>query len=131
LGNVLHIEVSVSDDFDTNGTACYDIKLTKDLEKIRKTIYKVWDMAEDDRKDNQMYSGYSIGQRKGKDLKSWEYTYIVNTHGLDSPSGDNYHKFGWQERVKIPVNVKKNLAEGMENGLEKICSGNWMAKKWG
>lgn len=130
LGKVLHIEVSVSDDFDTNGTASQDIKMTTDLEKIRKAIYKVWDMAEEDRKDNQMYVGYSIGPRKGKDLKSWQYTYIVNTHGLDSPSGDNYLKFGWQEKTKIPANVKDILTRGMENGLKKICVGNLMAKQW-
>lgn len=136
LGNIIHIEVSVSDDFDTNGTAWYDIKFTKglkDLEKIRETIHKVWDMAENDRKEKKEYLGYSIGNRKSKNSqqrKNWIYTYLVNTHGLEKPTGDNYFKFGWQEKTKIPIRVKNFLKKGMEEKKKKICCDNWIAEQW-
>lgn len=133
LGNIIHIEVSVSDDFDTNGAAWYDIKFTKDLKKIQETIYKVWDMAENDLKTNSEYLGYSIGNRKNKNSqqrKNWIYTYLVNTHGLEKPTGDNYSKFGWQEKTKIPIRVKNFLKVGMEAGDKKICCDNWIAEQW-
>jgi len=133
LGDILHIEVSVSDDFDTNGTAWYDIKFTKDLKKIRETIYKVWDMAENDRKEKKEYIGYSIGNRKNKNSqqrKNWVYTYLVNTHGLEKPTGDNYSKFGWQERTKLSTKVRNTLRKGMEARWIKICCDDWIAEQW-
>jgi len=133
LGNILHIEVSVSDDFDTEGTAWYDIKFTKnlkDLKKIRETIQKVWDMAENNQKDNREYLGYSIGKREKNKRRDWIYTYLVNTHGLEKPTGDNYSEFGWQEPTTLSIKVKIILEEGMDKRKQKICCGDWIAEQW-
>jgi len=94
-GGEITVEVSVSDDFDTEGRGERTIKFTKRLDRIREALDAAADAAESDRHENQCYHGFSVGQ-KG----AWEFTLILpNGDGylMDSPPGDNYHRWGWQE----------------------------------
>lgn len=114
VGSIL-IEVSVSDDFDTNGMghATTPIK-SASLEKIRKAIYRAWDLANENQKSNRDYAGYALihwttkvpewmkdrcwpkpkSRYRSKQPQCLDY-YIVNISGLDSPPGDNYSHWGW------------------------------------
>jgi hypothetical protein len=117
-GFIVKVEVSVSDDFDTTGMG-NAIVPSKNLEDVRTTIYKAWDEAEGDQKDNREYRGYSIihysttipewrkrdnvcpiekRKRYGRKQPQCVDTYIANCSGwgADSPPGDNYHFWGWQ-----------------------------------
>lgn len=106
------IEVNVSDDFDTQGTAHNEFK-TKSisvdfiLDKIADLIDKTWEQADDDRQSNQVYRGFSI-IKNGRCVE----TYILNATGeLDYPPGDNYSEWGFQGEAVIPNDVKKKLEE--------------------
>ena len=97
-GKTVTVEVSVSDDFDTSGMgeASFTVNrvTTEDqfFSKLEEAASEAHDAAEDGRKDNAGYAGFSVG-KEGK----WEFTYLVCLDGSDSPSGDNYHRWGWQE----------------------------------
>ena len=118
-GKDVHVEVSVSDDFDTYGMgrALVFGADPKGLEQVREAIYRAWSEAEENQKDNRSYAGYSVIRwsteipkwRKAKNVyprerrkrypkkeSSWVETYIVNISEMDSPPGDNYHFWGWQ-----------------------------------
>jgi hypothetical protein len=124
------ISVSIYNDFDTEGDGQVVIPMKKnnDIDAIRELIdggiYDAWELAQDNQKDNEMQTMYVIGEEtKGKRV-NWLDTYLVNSHGLESPTGDCYPEFGWQDGSKIPAKVKKVLAKGMEEYKDKIkCSG--------
>lgn len=108
-GDTFTLQGSCSDDFDTEGFA--EVSLTIDpseppeatLERIRFGLAQAIDRAETNRKDNQLYCGWSIGQvdpETGK-RKNWLYTYIQAlgmAQDWDSPPGDNYHWWGWEDQ---------------------------------
>jgi hypothetical protein len=91
-GIKIKVEVSVSDDFDTEGLG-YAGTDDWTLDAIASAISKAWDKAEAARDENQEYEGFRIG-RNGR----WEETYLVNIGWGEnlSPPGDNYHWWGWQ-----------------------------------
>lgn len=149
IGREIEIEVSVSDDLDTNGLGREKIPFTKDIEKIKKAIYAAWDLSEKDQEDNRCYIGFSIlrekkvhavyegGEPKGKTFiqESWVETYLKNIEGLDDPPGDNYHTWEWQGECKIPKDVKKalgNWAENYELDQEEreFSYKGWKIKPW-
>jgi hypothetical protein len=88
----LLIEASVSDDFDTPGYGTRTIPHTTDLEKVRESIYKAWDEAEQDQKDNRLYEGFSVYQEN----QCIEYYIKPRGDAFESPPGDCYHEWGFQ-----------------------------------
>lgn len=91
-GIKIKIEVSVFDDFDTLGGG-YASTNEWTIDAIQDCISNAWDKAESDRGENQEYEGFRIG-REGR----WEETYLLNIGWGEnlSPTGDNYHWWGWQ-----------------------------------
>jgi len=104
----LLLEVSVSDDFDTPGMAETVIPHTNDMATIVKHLDALHDEADQDRKDNAVFVGFSVI----KDNR-WIETFILSTDWhYDVPPGDNYHKWGWQEDwEEIPDDVKSTFEE--------------------
>lgn len=128
------ISVSISNDFDTDGLGEVVIPMKKNhniddiREHIDKSIYEAWDSAQDNQKDNEMQVMYVVGEEKKGKRINWLDTYLVNSHGLDSPTGDNYHKWGWQDGAKLPANVRRNLVRGMKQYKGKVISGGYIAE---
>jgi hypothetical protein len=128
----MEIEVSVSDDFDTQGIGYESIGHTEDLEVIRKAIYSAWDQASDDQKDNREYAMYIIG-KEGQDGNriNWIGTYLMDTSdfGTDTPPGDYYHQWGWQEETdEIPEATLKRLESAIHDWQNPIRIGGFVAE---
>ena len=131
----MRIEVSVSDDFDTPGLGCEIIPHTTNLETVREAIYRAWSEAETDQKDNRMYVGYSIHDAKKNG--AWIETYIkASGEGAffcdDSPPGDNYHQWGFQDDGhEIPEDVKEKLEDWVQsNDFGSFTVGEFTVKAW-
>lgn len=91
-GVKIKVEVSVSDDFDTEGLG-YASTTEWTIDAVQACISTAWDKADHDREDNEEYAGFRIG-REGR----WEETYLLNIGWGENltPPGDNYHWWGWQ-----------------------------------
>lgn len=144
-GGITTVAVSVSDDFDTPGMGeaskrirvkgFDDEQVIAQLEKLGS---KAWELAESERKSNATYVGWSVGPDDGSNR--WVNTYLVSVAGLDSPSGDNYHRWGWQEAEDgedlppaedIPNDIAQELAKKMENFAESpIIHRGFRATLW-
>jgi len=158
VNDEISIEVSVSDDFDTIGCCCEQIPHTTDLELIRTAIYKIWDGARSNQKENQVYTGYVLfhwsdeipewhndsRDRYPEKVKQCLDYYIVNTGGmwdiLDSPPGDNYHWWGWSNDEEtegqtcreegIPEDVAEKLADHATSLGKGLRIGDWEIEPW-
>ena len=109
----LLIEASVSDDFDTPGYGSGVIPHTEDLDMIRKKIYEVWDEALEDKRENEMFIGYSVIH-----AGSWVETYLRPRGDgwyLDEPPGDSYYEWGWQGETDLEDDVKEALSAWVES----------------
>jgi hypothetical protein len=137
-GGEITVEVSVSDDFDTEGRGERKIKFTKNLDRIREAIDAAADAAESDRKDNQAYIGFSVGRGD-----RWEYTLVLPVgfgHDMDTPPGDYYHRWGWQEvedgeehPAEVPAAVAAKLLAWAEDPMVEVGSktvGEWTIRTW-
>ena len=89
-GIKIKVEVSVSDDFDTEG-AGYASTLVWHQGNVAAAVCEAWKKAEQDQEANAPYEGFSVG-RDGK----WEETFLWSDGTYDSPPGDNYWWWGWQ-----------------------------------
>lgn len=135
------VEVSVSDDFDTDGRGERTIRFTKNLDRIREAITAAREEAESDQKGNRTYAGFSVGRGD-----RWEYTLILPA-GLgmdwDCPPGDNYHRWGWQDiedgedrPEEIPAAVAEQLyrwAERHRDGegkRKRFTLSGWTVRPW-
>jgi hypothetical protein len=135
-GGVITAEVSVSDDLDTEGHGEVTIPFTKNLDKLRAAVDAAWDNAGENQKDNRLYYGFSVG-REGR----WEYTIILPAgegYHMDTPPGDNYHRWGWQEvedgedhPAVIPANVAKLILDWATDCDEgNAAFGGWTVRMW-
>jgi hypothetical protein len=137
-GGEITVEVSASDDFDTEGRGERTIKFTKRLDRIRKALDAAADAAESDRKGNQAYAGFSVGRGD-----RWEYTIVLPVgfgHEMDTPPGDNYHRWGWQEveegedqPAEVPASVAAKLQSWAEDAAGEAGSktvGEWTIRTW-
>jgi hypothetical protein len=135
-GDSINVEASVSDDFDTDGTGRRRIKEWS-LDEVASAVDEAWDSADEDRKDNEPYIGFSIHDSTG----SWEETYIASNGEYDTPPGDNYHWWGWQHDEKddvgipdprIPADAVKAFEDfaDREDGKELTVNG-WTIRRWG
>ena len=89
-GVTIKIDVSVSDDFDTEGNGYTSIKEWT-LDAIATAIHTAWAQADKDQDDNAPYVGFSLM----KDGRCMEY-YILGDGTYDTPPGDHYYWWGWQ-----------------------------------
>lgn len=91
-GIKIKVEVSVSDDFDTEGLG-YASTEEWTVSSVVQTLSQAWNRAETARDENQEYEGFRVG-RDGR----WEETYLINIGGGEnlSPPGDYYDWWGWQ-----------------------------------
>lgn len=119
-GKRIKVEVSVSDDFDTDGISEESIPAPATLEDVAAAISRAWEAAEEDQKDNRSYAGYSLLHYSTK-IPEWrksehvlpqetrkryprkmpqclDYFIVPSGFGceLDAPPGDNYSYWGWQ-----------------------------------
>lgn len=136
----VEVEVSVSDDFDTNGRGEGSTDVWA-LDAISKIISSSWSQADDDRLDNAPYEGFSIHDPAGR----WVETYLVcrDDGYLDCPPGDNYHWWGWQhdeqpEGVGIPdpsipaacIDPFETFAHAWERDLDGLTIEGWTIRPW-
>jgi hypothetical protein len=135
-GKKIIVQASVSDDFDTIGNGESVIAMPSSLDDIRAAIDRAWNQAEDDLRDNAIYLGYSVIHKK-----SWVETYLTCIGGSDTPGGDNYHYWGWQDdkdgegKNCTFKGIPKKTAVAFEQfalsgavGVFKI--GAWSIKSW-
>jgi hypothetical protein len=114
VGDAFVCEVSVSDDFDTNGhTELTAIRGSDDEDtmiNIGTALDNATDLAREDQRNNREYRGFTIRNEQG----SWVETYIQDTGwgwGNESPPGDNYAEWGFQGDSEIPEDVKEKMEE--------------------
>lgn len=94
-GVKIKVEVSVSDDFDTEGLG-YASTTDWYIDAVEGCVSKAWDKAEQARDEAQPYEGFTVLQYR-KDGASWVETYLVNIGWGDyAPPGDHYAWWGWQ-----------------------------------
>lgn len=123
-GQLVFIQVSVSDDFDTEGMGEATIPAPASLEAVAQAISRAWEEAEGDQKDNQQYAGYSLIHHTTR-IPEWRRAehsfpretrkryptkvpqcldyFIVPAGDYDysvPPPGDNYSFWGWQNDVE-------------------------------
>lgn len=145
-GGEITVEVSVSDDFDTEGRGERTIRLTKNLDRIREALDSAYADANRDRRGNEVYAGFSVGRGD-----RWEYTLILpegDGYLMDSPPGDHYHRWGWQEVEEgedRPAAISADDAESLlaaahrfidgevsyRNGWQVTCGNEWTIRAWG
>lgn len=132
-------EVSVSDDFDTQGRGERTIRFTKSLDRIREALDGAYADARRDRRDSEVYAGFSVGRGD-----QWEFTLILPQgwgHEMKTPPGDYYHRWGWQEvedgedhPAEIPADVAEKLRQWAEDPMHeagmKHTVGEWTIKTW-
>lgn len=123
-GELIHVDVSVSDDFDTNGSGQSYTEIWT-LEAVAKAIDAAWDEADENRKDNEPYVGFSIHDSTG----AWIETYILSAGGYDTPPGDHYHWWGWQhdEKDEIGIPHPDIPADAVEAFEAYATTGDWSA----
>ena len=123
-GELIHVDVSVSDDFDTNGSGQSYTEIWT-LEAVAKAIDAAWDEANEDRKASELYVGFSIHDSTG----AWIETYILSAGGYDTPPGDHYHWWGWQhdEKDEIGIPHPDIPADAVETFEAYATTGDWSA----
>jgi len=122
-GEYVHCEVSVSDDFDTDGMGSAMAGKVSEgvtLEQVTSAIERAWNEAEGNQKDNRQYRAYSLihhttkipdhrkgpnsfpvenRKRYGRKMPQCVDYYILpfgDDDWLTGPPGDTYHYWGWQ-----------------------------------
>lgn len=141
-GAKIKVEVSVSDDFDTEGLG-YASTDDWTLDAIASAISKAWEKAETARDEGQEYEGFRIG-RNGR----WEETYLVNIGWSEAvfPPGDNYHWWGWQHdetennegipNPDIPLETVQSFEKWANNWAfgrtdeKSLTIGEWTITPW-
>lgn len=141
-GIKIKVEVSVSDDFDTEGRS-YASTEEWSVDAVQGCITQAWDKADTARDEGQEYEGFRVG-REGR----WEETYLVNIGWGEnlSPSGDNYHWWGWQydgaddtvgvPHPDIPVEVVTALEKWAHDWAfgrsdeKSLTVGEWTITPW-
>jgi hypothetical protein len=139
-GKMVDVEVSVSDDFDTNGTS--RARCRPNIAAIQSAIYRAWDLAEADCRDNETYAGYRLLKHTGDRAQCLDY-YLVDRSGefLDGPPGDNYHHWGWQEdpndegddagtKCNPDFKVPAATVQKFEEFAQRISPGSLRIGKW-
>jgi hypothetical protein len=158
-GQTVTCEVSVSDDFDTQGRGEVEahpagLGTVIMLEDVTRALDEAWDKASGDKRENEPYQGFKVLRRTrtwaiyagGKPVGkshlslSWVETLILpkgDGELMDSPPGDYYHEWGWQNDCRqMPRKVRATLRTWAENwmagkkvGSQRTCEG-WTIQPW-
>lgn len=145
-GDVI-VDVHVWNDFDDRGAGRVDdlnvSGFTPEfaLDNIAAALDAAWAEAQQDLRENASADLYAVGRpviREGATEPSpprWEYTYLVDRFGLETPPGDSYFRWGWTDVEDdseldevIPPAVREALEEGMLAGEERVEAGEWIAQ---
>lgn len=140
VDGIVECSVSVSDDFDTEGTGTVTLTVEPGespettLERMEKALDEAHAQANQCRKDNQVYRGFSVTDKTG----SWVETYVQAWEGSEyysQPPGDEYHRWGWQkDGAKIPAKTREKLEDWACSYLEgqqgSLTIGQWTTKPW-
>jgi len=99
-GDTIFVTVSVSDDFDCEGVGEVSfpaIDLTVDA--VKAALDEALDAARENQRDNEVAALYLVGKDQGPGMSPWSFTFLRDMSGYDfeSPPGDSYHRWGWQE----------------------------------
>jgi hypothetical protein len=141
VGNTIYCEVSVTDDFDTEGFGCHvlendniDLEFSDEaLKAVLQGLDSAADVAEQDRRDNAVFAGFTIGKTDDKGERiNWLYSYIApigDGHFMDEPPGDYYHSWGWEdcrgsEDDDLPEDVKNVFETFIDNYLQGVWVGD-------
>lgn len=133
-GVTIQTEASVSDDFDTNGSGTRSTTEWT-LDSVSDAVDAAWDDADEDRKDNEPYIGFSVHDSTG----AWVETYILSVGEYDTPPGDNYHWWGWQHDEVHDVGIPHpGIPEDAVAAFEKFAYGDqkeltvngWTIRRW-
>lgn len=131
IGELITVEVSVSDDLDSEGLGSVTIN-EPTIESIDKAITEAWERAEADQKANRDYTGYSI-----IDGTSWVETYIQQRNNgwmMDEPPGDSYHQWGFQNEGKLVDEEKEAIQDVIDDNDwetdKEVIVGKYTVKVW-
>ncbi len=131
-GDELGADVSVSDDFDCEGTGSVVIKVPSDIDlatnvddavdAIVDALDSAQDLAGESQLDNTTVGMYCVGKDGG-----WQFTFLTDLagDGADAPPGDAYHRWGWQEvdtdddqdLSAIPDGVPADIAKAIVDAI--------------
>jgi hypothetical protein len=138
----LTCEVSISNDFDDEGTGTGTVDFAVDgpktdeewLKLVETGMAKAHAAAAQDQKDNASVEMFTVGRvnDEGKRV-NWVETYLQDRypHGfpLDTPPGDYYHQWGWQgETDEIPAEVLEKLEDAIFSGNLPCVVDGWMVE---
>lgn len=156
----VQVEVSVSDDFDTEGYGDTRIAVPATLETVSEAIQRAWECAEGNQKDNRQYRGYSLIHhstqipqwRRGENIYPREtrkrypkkvpqcIDYLIVPAGdgdcSDYPPGDNYSFWGWQNDMDgegancVEEGISKRTAAKFRAFADKLSSGSLRIGDW-
>ena len=105
-GNTATCFVNVSDEFNTVGRGMVLVELRGQLDQaeridqVREGLTKAAGLANKDQEANRVYAGFSVGTQLSTGGPCWEYTLVLARDGeYDSPTGDNYDWWGWDDVV--------------------------------
>jgi hypothetical protein len=142
VGSRIHVEASVSNDFDEEGhsdgfidlpesflVAPDDAGVERIIEALKKEIDKTIAAAEENRDDDAWVGLYIVGEDQGPGMSPWKYTYLkdLTTIGSERPPGDYYHRWGWQEvdtddardHDAIPAGLTRETADKIRDAIHE------------
>jgi len=147
-GGRIAAEVSVTDDFDTQGIGIVtDVDVSGftpefALENIRGALEQALADAVVDQTENRTVELYTVGRQVRLDGAPagprWEQTYLVDTGPFptDVPPWDSYHRWGWADVEDdsdldelIPPATREALERGMQALEDRVQVGEWIAQR--
>jgi hypothetical protein len=137
-GKTITCEVSVSDDFDTEGLGSVSIPAPATFDQVETALDQAACSADENRDDNADYTGFSI--HRGNDKGPWVETYIAQRSDMagymDCPPGDNYHQWGFQDETdEISAEDRETMedyivAHQFDTDFAPFVCGNWTVTRW-
>lgn len=146
-GDPIYVQASCSDDFDTEAT-CDPIEVEgDDFDAVVAALDKAIDAADELRKDNAAYEGFSLLRRKRTDSYACQDYLILprgDGHLYDTPPGDEYGWWGWSSdpdgkgdkpdpEFRLPATVRKKMMEWANecnHDEAHIDIGQWRLERW-
>jgi hypothetical protein len=146
-GELLNIEVSVSDDFDTEGHGSSSAEVWC-IDHIVDALQEAWGKAVRDQQNNAVYCGFKVLRFNPEGHASWLDDYLVNIGDgeLTEPPGDYYYNWGWvtyQDKKgneiphrELPAETVKAFEEWAHKWAfdaveeESLRIGEWEIRPW-